>query len=130
MEHMASQFPAVLEFAKAFQTLIGAVAGFVGVIITLLVNARNAGRLEEQRHQTARRNIASALLAELRVLHDKIDSLIATFKSHGSEPVTAYMGRFSSEGPIIDAVLGSIGYLRPSTVQTVCVAYSEVRSLR
>jgi hypothetical protein len=129
MEHMASESPTLLELAKAFQTLIGAAAGFIGVIITLRVNARNARQLEEQRYQTARSNIASALLGELRVLLAKIDGLIATFKSHGAEPVTAYIGRFSSEGPILDAVLGSIGYLKPATVQAVCAAYSEVRSL-
>jgi hypothetical protein len=126
---MDPQFSPLIEYARAFQTLIGAVAGFAWVIITLRVNARNASRLEQGRLESARQNIVFALLAELRVLQAKIAGLIETLRSHGSGPVTAYLGRFRTEGAIFDAVIGSVGHLQPAAVQAVCTAYSEVRSL-
>jgi len=106
-------FPEWLQYVSPFQTAIAALLGFVGVIITIIVNGFLARRLEKFKFNQERQGVASALRAELEIISRQIDVYIRNLPM--ATDITAFpipiLKDVDNFGLIFNALTAKLGYL-------------------
>ena len=122
-----------MEFLSQWQTLIGAVLGFGGVIVTLLFNAKLARRSESLTREREIKTLCVALQQELleyrkalveqtRALHD----MEFAGPQSNEQLIDLYPLIFRQ---VFDANIERLGLLRPEQVSATLQAYNRQQSL-
>ena len=118
---------AVLDFVRELPAFAGALLGFAGVIITLIVNAYLARRQERGREAREAQALRIALIEELRIQKEALENFAqpaadAADATHTAVPLHRYEDVFTSVTP-------NLGILNRSEVAAVFQAYLPLRSL-
>lgn len=114
--------PEAVDLLIKFQPALSALAGFTGVIITLVVNAWLARRQVRDNRKHERQSFALALASELRFHEAEFSSALRYGTNDG-------MVRPPILTPILDAYITRIGLLPPDRVEYVTGAYFVIKEL-
>lgn len=118
----------VLWLVEEFQTLIVGVVGFVGVICTLLVNARLARKQHERQVSHQRATLRTALCAELEQIKGLFVDACGTAKSAGEENNSAYIPD-QIRVQVFKDLGHQVGLLTTREVAAVIKAYALIEEL-
>ena len=114
---------ALLSIAERFQTTLVGILGFVGVILTLLHNARQTKRQNERAINNEQASICAALHAELEIYRDALLMAITDYEkaqTNTSEKIAVPVNSMSS---VYAVLLPKIGMLSSQKVRAVMYAY-------
>lgn len=112
-----------LDWLQEYQALLGGTLGFIGVIITLVVNATLARKARQDERNHERDTLRTALITELRVHERRLQETIDKSED-SSHPETQYSA--FPVGVVDDAyraLLPRLGLLSAGEVEKVMQAY-------
>ncbi len=113
-------------FLERFQAGIVGIVGFLGVIVTLIVNAWIARSRDRDARNHERRSLSRALLAELRSYRQ---SVAGSVEGLAKDDLADGDLLIPSTGPtpVFDAYVGKLGLLDSETVSPVVNAYTVLK---
>jgi hypothetical protein len=116
--------PSTYEVVRDFQTLIVGTVAFIGVIVTMVVNAR----LSRRQHDRGVSAVRAALLAELTRNRDTFRAYLKELEDpeKGKHPFTFPKTSVSS---FYDLLADRIGLLSSSEIYTVINAYDAAKRI-
>jgi hypothetical protein len=107
---------------KDFQTSIAAIVGFIGVITTLVVNARLARVQNAEKDRKAQATLESALKQELISIRDELKSIRRAATDKGLDSF-----KLTLEAPYVyHALVKDLGMLPPKKARVVISVYREL----
>jgi hypothetical protein len=112
---------------RDYQIAFGALLGFTGVIVTLLVNAWLARRQHAREIAAERASVRGALLAELRVLRDSYQERIDRMQA--AEPGQGIIAPTRVHVDVYDSLRGKLGLLTPNEAERAVLTYPFVGEL-
>ena len=113
-------------------TLFAAIIGFIGVIVTLRGNAKNAREAEERKFNQERHNVIGALLAELRYIEGRLSgnkNAMEKVSEKGVKSLQLYFSNLRTSGATFEKYLPQVGHLDVNTITAVHEAYETVKSV-
>lgn len=118
--------PTTLDLLVKFQTSIAALLGFTGVIVTLIVNARNTrGQVEDNRRHE-QETLRRALLAELEMHRETIAKNAEQVRKNADGDNDGMYHPFLAT-PIFDQSMTRLGTLDLDNLKAVLNAFGVVR---
>lgn len=118
-----------MEFVEKFQSGIVGLLGFVGVIITLIVNAKFAREERQEARKHDRDALTTALTEELRLVklafQDRVDTIVKA-EADKSEGI---MVPLDSMTEAYDHFVPRLGLLSRKQVEKVMAAYLSVKQV-
>ena len=116
---------------QQYQTLIAALLGFGGVIITITVNGFLARRLEIFKYNRERDAIVAAVHAELELILEQIGTYLSVLSDMvpDSDIEIPLPKGFDTFGPTFDALTQKIGYLDKDIVLGITKTILRIRNL-
>jgi len=118
----------LLHFAERFQTAIVGIIGFLGVMLTIRMNAKAARMLQEQQIESDRRALRCELCAELELVRVYFQEVCEgnTNRKTSGEPASICIPNLPPI-PIYTNAIGKIGLLSEREVTAVVEAYNALR---
>lgn len=112
---------------KDFQSLLVGAVGFVGVIVTLLVNSGLARRQHTRQVEHDATVLRLALRAELETIRDLLRDWLETFDD--PDGGKGLFTPFASVTDVYERSLGQLGLLKEYEIHAVMYAYLPIRQL-
>jgi hypothetical protein len=114
---------------KEFQTLAVGSIGFLGVIMTLIVNAHLARKARRETIDHDRRLIRIALREELKIIQSAFKSRIQTIDEAEADANPGILVPLTAMTNVYDRLLDQLGLLTSAEVSKVMGAYLAVQQL-
>ncbi|MFN3574953.1 MAG: hypothetical protein ACK4TR_15620 [Phenylobacterium sp.] len=116
-------------WAERYQTLLGAILGFGGIIVTLLENAKLARRQGAMVRAQETEGLRAALKGELAVLADTFSNALETIKRARTDKTRELLVPTVNTTAIFDASTSKLGLLTIDQTSAVVRTYSLVKEL-
>ena len=117
-----------MDWLNNYQTLIGVVVGFTGVILTLWYNAKTARDQRDEEREHERKALRAALIAELQINRYALEENSRQLKENPpTERREAYMPTDRMDGAY-QSFLPRIGLLSEGEVSKVMRAYLSLET--
>jgi len=119
----------LLHFAERFQTAIVGIIGFLGVMLTIRMNAKAARMLQEQQIESDRRALRCELCAELELVRVCFQAVCEDNTNWTSGDPASICVPNLPPTPIYTNAIGKIGLLSEREVAAVVGAYNAMREV-
>lgn len=114
----------LLQFLTTFQSAIVGLVGFIGVIVTLFVNARISRRRVDEARDHDRDTLVRALVAELKQCQNDAERIVNVLEGQDEWIVLRRI-----RVPIFESNLSKLGLIQTEKLDLILYAYREMQSL-